>query len=121
MPAHGGMVHHQYVRSLLGTLAAARERGWSLYWHAPGDYSHIGIARSHITAHFLGRFAKPTHLFRVDADIEWHPRDCLRLVDHDLPPVSAAYPGKAIGGGMIGLALDETPLRDPRTGCFGIR
>jgi hypothetical protein len=54
-----------------------------------------------------------THLFFIDADIEFDPNDLLRMVAYDKPITVGAYPKKAINWGSIIEAsrnnLDETP------------
>ena len=55
-----------------------------------------------------------THLFFIDADIEFNPEDVLRAVAYDKPIVCGAYPKKAVNWNSILQAarnpdLDETP------------
>lgn len=54
-----------------------------------------------------------THLFFIDADIEFNPEDILRMVAYDKPIVVGAYPKKAINWDSIIKASrnnqEETP------------
>jgi hypothetical protein len=56
-----------------------------------------------------------THLFFVDADIEFDPNDMLRMVAYDKPVVVGAYPKKAINWNSIINAAREDKGETPDT------
>ncbi|SVD94262.1 uncharacterized protein METZ01_LOCUS447116, partial [marine metagenome] len=57
--------------------------------------SLITRGRNTLTSFFMEN-SDATHLFFVDADIEFEPEDLLRMVAYDKPVVVGAYPKKAI-------------------------
>ena len=56
-----------------------------------------------------------THLFFIDADIEFNPEDILRMVAYDKPIVVGAYPKKAINWHSIMEATRNDPEETPDT------
>ena len=59
--------------------------------------------------------SEATHLFFIDADIEFNPEDILRMVAYDKPIVVGAYPKKAINWGSIMEATRNDPNETPET------
>ena len=56
-----------------------------------------------------------THLFFIDADIEFQPEDILRAVAYDKPIVVGAYPKKAINWDSIIHAARSDQKEDANT------
>ena len=94
-PCYGCSVSSQYMLSVANTLMAVMSRRpdvrVSLF--ALGNESLVTRARNKCVAHFLGRAAF-THLFFVDADIEFAPETFLRVLDADRDVATACYPQK---------------------------
>lgn len=96
-PIYKGDGHPMFKKSVRDTLNALAEAGiYASYTSILGD-AHIDRARSGLLGAFL---AEPhfTHIFMVDADIEWHPTVVEALLNHNVPCVGAAYTFKAEEG-----------------------
>lgn len=78
-------IHHYF--SGLRTLALLLEQRLPCAITAAADCALVGHARADLVAQFLATDA--THLLMVDADVGWEPGDVLRLLDHNVPLVSA--------------------------------
>lgn len=102
-PCYGGMVHVEYLRSLLRLSDALSQRSiaWQLFTRS--QESLISRARNSLVAEFLGRSAY-SHLLFADADIGFGPDAILRLLDRDKPVTACAYPMKGIDWGKVGSA-----------------
>ena len=75
--------------------------------------SLITRGRNTLTSFFMEN-EKATHLFFIDADIEFNPEDVLRMLAYDKPVITGAYPKKALNWDSILNAarspnLNETP------------
>lgn len=91
-PCYGGMMAEPYVRSLvsLGLEFERRQVGWG--FHTTRSESLIQRARNAAAAECLrGPYS---HLFFIDADIEFDARDVFHLLDHGVDLVAGAYPVK---------------------------
>lgn len=64
---------------------------------------------------FFMEHPEATHLFFVDADIEFDPNDMLRMVAYDKPVVVGAYPKKAINWNSIINAAREDKVETSDT------
>ena len=62
--------------------------------------SLVTRGRNTLTSFFMEN-KDATHLFFIDADIEFNPEDVLRMVAYDKPVVVGAYPKKAINWNSI--------------------
>ena len=74
---------------------------------------------SHLDGNTLNSFfmenKEATHLFFIDADIEFNPEDLLRMVAYDKPVIVGAYPKKAINWTSIINASRNNPDEDEST------
>jgi hypothetical protein len=92
-PCYGGVVHVNYMKSMLALLPALAARSIQCDYKTLSQESLISRARNTIAAEFLGNPAF-THLLFIDADIGFAPDVVLRLIDFDKPLACAAYPLK---------------------------
>ena len=76
--------------------------------------SLITRGRNTLTSFFMEN-SEATHLFFIDADIEFNPEDILRMVAYDKPIVVGAYPKKAINWHSIMEATRNDPAETPDT------
>lgn len=94
-PCYGGLVSARYTNSLTGTFRELDRRQIASGWLTTESESLIQRARNLITAQFLS-IPQATHLIFIDADIEWEPRDIVRLLAHDVDVIGGIYPKKHI-------------------------
>ena len=99
IPSFDQKIHLQTISSIISvrdTLNQAKI-GCGMMWLRD---SLITRARNKLVAEFLKQ-KHYTHLFFIDADIEFNPEDILRMVAYDKPIVVGAYPKKAINWDSI--------------------
>lgn len=89
-PAYGGMMHSDYVNSLLEYQTAGIEFGLATI----GNESLITRARNSIISYFYEHQEKFTHLLFLDADIKLPAAGLKTLIDFDKDIVGAAVPLK---------------------------
>lgn len=94
-PAYGGMLHLNFVQSLLALLPALEREGVGCEWVTPSAESLVTRARNAIVAEFLGE-PRATHLLFLDADIGFPPDLVPRMLRFDRPVVGAACPRRGI-------------------------
>ena len=92
-PAYGGMVHTDYVWSILPL-----QNNLCNYEIAfIGNQSLITRARNELFSRFVSNDGdKYSHLFFLDADIGIKPDGVRKLLDHDKPLIAAPVPLKGI-------------------------
>ena len=94
-PCYGGMVADRYTCSLLSTQRLLMKAGLDFEYSTLRNESLITRARNILVSQFMT--TNCTHLFFIDADIEWlNPEDALRLPCYGLPITIGAYPKKTI-------------------------
>jgi len=77
--------------------------------------SLITRGRNTLTSFFMENQAA-SHLFFIDADIEFNPEDILRMVAYDKPVIVGAYPKKAINWtSILGAARNPDLNEDSET------
>ena len=93
-PCYGGMITDQYFLSMFKTTQALSQIPTSFRLTTLRNESLVTRARNILTAMFLDSDA--SHLFFLDADIEWEPESIMRAVSADKDIVAGAYPKKAL-------------------------
>jgi len=93
-PTAGGVVKALYATTLLKTVIAVKDAGWSVDF-VTVDSSYISKARNYF-AHLL--LSKPhiTHLVMIDSDMSFEGHVICRMIHCDKPVVAAAYSQRRI-------------------------
>lgn len=113
-PCYGGQIGEPYFRSMmrLAILCSKYEIPYTVSTLA--NESLVTRGRNTLVSFFMENKAA-THLFFIDADIEFQPEDLLRQVAYDKPIVVGAYPKKAINWQSIVNAARTMPEETPDT------
>lgn len=90
-PAYAGMMHMNYVNSLLDFQV----HGIDFTLSAVGNESLITRARNTIISHFYENQSRFTHLLFLDADIELHAEGLSRMLSYEVDVIGAPVPLKA--------------------------
>ena len=93
-PCYGGMITDQFFLSMFKTTQALSQIPCSFRLTTLRNESLVTRARNILVAMFLD--SEATHLFFLDADIEWQPEAIMRAVSADKDIVAGAYPKKAL-------------------------
>jgi predicted O-methyltransferase YrrM len=120
-PAFGADVCAAYARSLAGTIYALQYLGIPSELFMVANNSLIPNARDTIAAAFA--LSSRSHMLMIDADIEWHPNDALRLLTdarkHEI--VLGTYRRKKEYLCWTIRFHEDTQInQDPDTGCVEI-
>ena len=112
-PCYGGQIGEPYFRSMMRLAILCNKYDIQYTISTLANESLVTRGRNTLVSFFMEN-PKATHLFFIDADIEFNPEDILRMVAYDKPIVCGAYPKKAINWGSIINAarnpdLDENP------------
>ena len=111
-PCYGGQIGEPYFRSMMRLAILCNKYDINFTVSTLANESLITRGRNTLVSFFM-EHPEATHLFFVDADIEFDPNDMLRMVAYDKPVVVGAYPKKAINWNSIINAAragaDETP------------
>lgn len=111
-PCYGGQIGEPYFRSMMRFAIMCNKYDIKYTISTLANESLITRGRNTLTSFFMEN-KDATHLFFIDADIEFNPEDILRMVAYDKPIVVGAYPKKAINWDSIIKAsrnnLEETP------------
>jgi hypothetical protein len=91
-PMYGGMCTEPYMHSMLTAAAHMTTQNIQFGLSTISNESFIIRARDKMVSFFLETDC--THLFFIDADIEFQPEDLIRLPNHNLDMVCGAYPLK---------------------------
>ena len=90
-PCFGAQVSCFFTQSLIETIDLLKRHGIdSKVAFMPNQI--VTRARNLLTQDFME--SDCTHLFFIDADIQWNPMDVLRLLEHQKPIVVGLYPNK---------------------------
>ena len=110
-PCYGGQLGEPYFRSMMKLAIMCNKYDIPYTISTLANESLITRGRNTLVSFFMEN-KDATHLFFVDADIEFEPEDMLRMVAYDKPVIVGAYPKKAVNWeSIIGAAranLDET-------------
>lgn len=111
-PCYGGQIGEPYFRSMMRLAILCNKYNIKYTISTLANESLVTRGRNTLTSFFMEN-KDATHLFFIDADIEFQPEDILRMVAYDKPIVVGAYPKKAINwDSILGAAradgLEET-------------
>jgi hypothetical protein len=93
-PCYGGMTSSFYTQSMTQLFKIAGAYNINVGLETIANESLITRARNNILVDFLD--SGFSHLFFIDADIEFNPMDVFRLALHKKEVVSGAYPMKGL-------------------------
>lgn len=113
-PCYGGQLGEPYFRSMMRFAILCNKYDIKYTISTLANESLITRGRNTLTSFFMEN-SEATHLFFIDADIEFNPEDILRMVAYDKPIVVGAYPKKAINWGSIMEATRNDPNETPET------
>jgi len=106
-PCYGGNLTEPYFKSILRLVFFCDKHQIPLQFGTIANESLVTRARNTLTAFFLQ--SDCTHLFFIDADIEFKVEDFIRLVVADRDVVVGAYPKKGINWGTVKEHVRTTP------------
>lgn len=92
-PCYGGLVHQQYMQSVIALMHHARSRPFDVNLALLGNDSLITRSRNTLVATFLDQ-PDATHLLFVDADIAFAPQQVERLLHFGEEVAAGIYPLK---------------------------
>jgi len=113
-PCFGGQLGEPYFRSMMRLAILCNKYDINFTVSTLANESLITRGRNTLVSFFM-EHPEATHLFFVDADIEFDPNDMLRMVAYDKPIVVGAYPKKAINWNSIINAAREDKVETPDT------
>ena len=105
-PCYGGQLGEPYFRSMMRFAILCNKYDIKYTISTLANESLITRGRNTLTSFFMEN-PEATHLFFIDADIEFNPEDILRMVAYDKPIVVGAYPKKAVNWNSIIAAARE--------------
>lgn len=107
-PCYGGQISEPYFRSMMRLIVMCNHYGIKYTVSTLANESLVTRARNTMVSFFMEK-AEATHLFWIDADIEFNPEDVLRMVAYDKDVIAGAYPKKAINWDSIIQAVQDHP------------
>jgi len=107
-PCYGGMVSHLYMQSIMQMAAYGAGRNVNFALGLLAHDSLVPRARNTLFAKFLDTPGL-THLFFIDADIEFPAEAIGRLLDFDQDLVAGMYPLKVIHWPQVAARKDKVP------------
>ena len=113
-PCYGGQIGEPYFRSMMRLAIMCNKYDIPFTISTLANESLITRGRNTLTSFFMEN-KEATHLFFIDADIEFQPEDLLRMVAYDKPIVVGAYPKKAINWQSIIGAARNNPEENADT------
>jgi|TARA_R110002153_G_scaffold7259_3_gene32654 hypothetical protein len=111
-PCYGGQIGEPYFRSMMKLAILCNKYDIPYTVSTLANESLITRGRNTLVSFFMEN-KDATHLFFVDADIEFNPEDMLRMVAYDKPVVVGAYPKKAINWESIISAARNSEKETP--------
>jgi len=108
-PCYGGQIGEPYFRSMMRLAILCNKFDIKYTISTLANESLITRGRNTLVSFFMEN-KDATHLFFIDADIEFNPEDLLRQVAYDKPVVVGAYPKKAINWDSIIAAARNAEL-----------
>jgi hypothetical protein len=113
-PCYGGQIGEPFFRSMMRFVILCNKYDIQYTISTLANESLITRGRNTLNSFFMENKAA-THLFFIDADIEFQPEDILRMVAYDKPIVVGAYPKKAINWESIITAARRNDAETPET------
>jgi hypothetical protein len=113
-PCYGGQIGEPYFRSLMRSAIMFNKYEIPFTVSTLANESLVTRGRNTLVSFFMEN-PDATHLFFVDADIEFNPEDMLRMVAYDKDVIVGAYPKKAINWDSIIRASRENPEETANT------
>ena len=110
-PCYGGQIGEPYFRSMMRLAILCNKYDIKYTISTLANESLITRGRNTLVSFFMEN-KDATHLFFIDADIEFNPEDLLRQVAYDKPIVVGAYPKKAINWDSIITAARNPQLEE---------
>tara|TARA_R110001592_G_scaffold138966_4_gene358611 strand:+ start:5108 stop:6046 length:939 start_codon:yes stop_codon:yes gene_type:complete len=112
-PCYGGQIGEPYFRSMMRLAILCNKYNIQYTVSTLANESLVTRGRNTLNSFFMEN-SNATHLFFIDADIEFNPEDILRMVAYDKPVVVGAYPKKALNWtSIIGAArADESETEE---------
>lgn len=105
-PCYGGVMHEPYVRGLTNLVGASIQLNLGINMATVINESLVTRARNELVKYLT--MTDCTHIFFIDADIDFKPEHVLRIVLHDKDVVVGAYPLKRIIWDNINTAVAKT-------------
>lgn len=106
-PCYGGQLGEPYFRSMMRFAILCNKYDIKYTISTLANESLITRGRNTLNSFFMEN-KEATHLFFIDADIEFNPEDILRMVAYDKPIIVGAYPKKALNwNSIINAARDD--------------
>lgn len=99
-PCYGGQIGEPYFRSMMKLAILCNKYDIPYTVSTLANESLVTRGRNTLVSFFMEN-PKATHLFFIDADIEFDANDLLRMVAYDKPVIVGAYPKKAINWDSI--------------------
>ena len=94
-PCYGGQLGEPYFRSMIKLAILCNKYNIQYTISTLANESLITRGRNTLTSFFMEN-KQATHLFFIDADIEFNAEDVLRMIAYDKPIIVGAYPKKAL-------------------------
>lgn len=90
-PSIDGNVTLGFLKSYVETLALLTSHGWAVSLQSLSGDPYLSKVRNALVSTCLVNFPSATHLFFVDADVEWDAPSALRAVEHKAPIWAGIY------------------------------
>lgn len=107
-PCYGGQIGEPYFRSMMRLAIICNKYDIPFTVSTLSNESLITRGRNTLVSFFMDN-TQATHLFFIDADIEFQAEDLLRMVAYDKPITVGAYPKKAVNWESIITAARTMP------------
>ena len=113
-PCYGGQLGEPYFRSMMRLAIMCNKYDIPYTISTLANESLITRGRNTLVSFFMEN-PEASHLFFIDADIEFEPEDVLRMVAYDKPITVGAYPKKAVNWDSIIHAARANPDETSQT------